>query len=148
MRRKDVVIAKHSCITDRIVWTYFGSSEEGARKAYWRACKKEVRRIRQWKNRMEERRRRLMHILAICGGSSSSSSCMRNLTARQRKAARKIIALCNNQPVQDRAFYNHIIEEARQRNWRSGRWKENRVKMFRYGKTHVASEYKKKGSSR
>ncbi|MFW5563415.1 MAG: hypothetical protein ACOCNX_00810 [Prevotella sp.] len=142
MRRSDKVVkVKRSCITDKIVWVYIGSSDEGARKAYWRACKKEVRRVRQWNSRMEERKQRLMHIIAICNSGSTSSSSFKRLAPQQRKAARRIVSQCKSQPVQERDFYNHILEEAKWRNLRSNRWKENRIKLFRYGKTHTPCEY-------
>lgn len=146
--RKKITIVKRSCINGKIVWVYHGVSQGAAHFAYWQACKKEVRRVRQWKNKMKERRRKLTHILTGGNSSSVSSSVMRTLSDRQRKAAYEMLRLCNKQPVQTGDFYDHIIEEARQRNWLSTRWKENREKLYRYGKTHTANEYKSTGKPR
>lgn len=147
VKNHKVVIVKHSCITGRIVWVYFGKSEEAARKAYWRACKKEVRRVRNWGNHIAERRQQFMHLITMSNSSSSINSLMADLTPQQRKAARTIINMSKQPPAQDREFYDHIIEEARRRNFRSERWRENREKLFRYGKTHTKWEYQPKGAS-
>ena len=139
-----VIIIKRSCLTGRIVWAYRGDSEEGARKAYWRACKKEVRRVRNWMKRMANRRRQLLRIITHGDSTSVSSSILKNMNPQQRAAARKIIQLAKNEPPLDRAFYDHIIEEAKRRNWQSARWADSRTKMIRYGQTYVKSEYKPK----
>ena len=140
-----VLIVKRSCLTDRIVWVYHGTSEEAARKAYWRACKKEVFRIRNWMNKMIRRRNRLLSIITHGDNSSASSSAFKLTPPEKRKSARKIIQLAKEEPQPDREFYDHIIEESRRRNWASDRWKDNRIKMIRYGQTHAASEYQAKG---
>lgn len=139
-----VVVLKRSCLTGKIVWVYQGNSEEGARKAYWRACKKEVRRMRNWMQRMARRRRQLLRLITHSDSCSVSSSMLKSMNPQQRAAARKIIQLAKNEPPMDRAFYDHIIEEAKRRNWQSGRWKKAREKMIRYGQTHTASEYQPK----
>lgn len=146
-REKNIIVVKRSCLTGKIVWIYRGSSYEGARLAYWRACKHEVRRVRSWASRMAERRRQLMRLLTGSDSSSSSSILARKMTPEQRKAAREIIQMGKQPPPRDSAFYDHIVEEARRRNWRSNRWKDNREKMFRYGKTHTPCEYKSKKKS-
>lgn len=146
VNKKDykVVVLKRSCLTGRIVWAYRGDSEEGARKAYWRACKKEVWRVRNWMKKMSRRRRMLLRLVTHSDSSTVSSSIYKKMTPEQRKAARKIVKLANTEPQPDREFYNHIIEEAKRRNWQSARWAKNREKMIRYGQTHVKSEYKAK----
>lgn len=146
VNKKDckVVVLKRSCLTGRIVWAYQGNSEEGARKAYWRACKKEVRRVRNWMQRMARRRRQLLRIITHSDSSSVSSSMLKSMNPQQREAARKIIQLAKKEPPMDRAFYDHIIEEAKRRNWQSGRWQEAREKMIRYGQTYTACEYQAK----
>ena len=139
-----VVVLKRSCLTGKIVWVYQGNSEEGARKAYWRACKKEVRRMRNWMQRMARRRRQLLRLITHSDSCSVSSSMLKSMNPQQRAAARKIIQLAKNEPPMDRAFYDHIMEEAKRSNWQSGRWKKAREKMIRYGQTHTASEYQPK----
>lgn len=70
------------------------------------------------------------------------------MTPQQRAALKKLTQLARQEPPQDREFYEHIIEEAKRRNWASGRWKMSREKMIRYGQTHTASEYKRKDNKK
>ena len=132
-KSKLIHVIKRSCITGKVVWIYHGHSHEGARWAYWQACKKEVKRVRQWAARMDERRRQLMRLLTG-GDSSSSGTVLDEMTPEQREAAKEILSLSKQEPPQDREFYDHIVEEARRRNWKSNRWSENRKKMIRFGK--------------
>lgn len=139
-----VLVVKRSCLTGRIVWVYNGSSEDAARKAYWRACKREVWRIRNWMKKMIRRRRRLLSVITHSDSSSVSSSAFKQMMPEEQKLARKIMQLAKGEPQADREFYDHIIEEAKRRNWASERWKANRARMVRYGQTHVESEYQAK----
>lgn len=142
-RKKTVTIVKRSCITGKIIWVYRGASSNGAHVAYWRACKKEVRRVRQRKAIMNERRRRLMKLLAISDSSSTDSSIFGACrTPEQVKAIKSIIQMWKQEPSQDRNFYDHLIEEARRRNWFSERWRGNREKMIRYGQSFANGERK------
>ena len=149
MNRKSKLVwhIVRSCITGKVVWIYHGHSMEGCRIAYWRACKKEIRRVRQWGQLMEERRKNIMHLLNHGDDSCSSSSlCERkDFTPEQRAAAREIVRISKQQPDPGLDFYEHIIEESKRRNERSARWRENRNRMVRYGQTHTKSEYKPKG---
>lgn len=132
-RKKIVRIIKRSCLTGRVVWIYHGRSHEAGRKAYRKAVKREVHRIRQWTYRMAERRRKLMRMLGL-GDSSSSSTIYDGMTPEQRAAAKEIVKMGKQPPPGDREFYDHIVAEARHRNWQSSRWQETRTKMVRYGK--------------
>ena len=127
-------IIKRSCLTGRVVWIYHGRSQEAARKAYWRACKKEVRRVRQWTARIAARQKILMQMLGLGDSSSSSSGIYEGMTPEKKAAAREIVRMGKQPPPQGREFYDHIVEESKRRNWRSKRWKDNRMKMVRYGK--------------
>lgn len=140
----NVLIVKRSCLTGRMVWMYRGTSEEAARKAYWRACKKEVWRIRNWMKRMSRRRKRLLSVITHGDSGSASSSAFKQIPPEKRKLARAIMQLAKDEPRIDREFYDHIVEEAKRRNWASRRWGNDRMKMIRYGQTHVDSEYEKK----
>lgn len=145
---RKVIVIKRSLLTGKIVWVYRGTSYEGARKAYWRACKKEVRRVRQWSQLMLKRKKSLLRLITHSDSSSVSSSTLRKMSPRQRKLAREIIKMAETPPPMCRDFYDHIMEEYRRRNWQSKRWRENREKLFRYGQTHVPSEYKPNGRPR
>lgn len=144
-KKKDTkIFIKHSCLTGKVVWVYRGTAE-GARKAYYRACKREVRRVRQWTSAMAARRQHLMKIITGSdSGSSSSTAILKRTSGERRKAVYEILRLGKQPPPQGRAFYDHLKEEARRRNWRSGRWKENREKMIRYGMTHTPGERRQK----
>lgn len=136
-----VLIVKRSCLTRRIVWVCRGASEEAARKAYWRACKMEVRYIRNWTKSMIRRRRLLMNIVTHGDDGAASNPALKS--SRKRELTRRLIQLAKEEPVPDREFYDHIIEEAKRRNLASDRWKINRTKMTKYGQTYVESEYQK-----
>lgn len=125
-RRHLVTIIKRSCITNKVVWIYRGASREAGRHAYWKACKKELEKVKQWAERMADRKRRLTLML----GSSDSSSLPGNkasgkgssanmfggeLTDEQRKAARELVRMAKQEPPPDMEFYNHIVEERRRR---------------------------------
>lgn len=133
-KSKLVHVIKRSCLTGKVIWIYHGHSHSGARQAYLKACKKEIQRIRQWALKMQERRRAIMRLLT--DGESSFSGNLFNdcMTPEQRAAAKEILAMSKNEPPQDREFYDHIVEEAKRRNWKSERWSENRKKMIRFGK--------------
>ena len=78
----------------------------------------------------------------INGGNSSSSGINVNKykDPAVRRLARQMCKLIKAQPPKDTAFYDHIVEEAKRRNWQSKRWEKEREQMIRYGKTHVKSE--------
>lgn len=133
-RRHLVTIIKRSCITGKVVWIYQGVSHNAGRHAYWKACKAEIRRIRQWTARMAARQRALMQVVGLGDSSSSSSDIYEGMTPEQQAAVKEISKMSHQPPPPDREFYNHIVEESRRRNWQSNRWKENRTKMIRYGK--------------
>lgn len=139
-----VLVVKRSCLTGRIVWMYRGASEEAARKAYWRACKKEIRRVRDWAKKMSRRRRLLLSIVMHNDNSSVSSSAFNQMSCEKRKLARRVMQIAKDVPQPDREFYDHVIEEAKRRNWASDRWKTNRMRMVRYGQTHTEGEYQSK----
>lgn len=140
----NVLIVKRSCLTGRIVWVYRGTSEDAARKAYWRACKKEIRHIRDWAKKMSRRRKILLSIVTHGDCNSVSSSVFNQMSSEKRRLARRIMQLAKDVPQPDREFYDHVVEEAKRRNWASDRWKVNRTKMVRYGQTHIESEYQAK----
>lgn len=133
--RELVTIIKRSCITGKVVWIYRGVSREAGRRAYYRACKQEIRRIRQWTARMTVRQLALMQVVGLGGSSSSSGSGIyEDMTPEQLAAVKEISKMGCQPPPLDREFYNHIVAEAQHSNKKSDRWKENRQKMIRYGK--------------
>ena len=141
---KKLLILKHSCLTGRVVWAYRCDTEEAARRAYYRACKKEVRRIRQWSAKMAERKRKRAMIFNGSNSSSSGINVNKYKDPAVRRLARQMCKLIKDQPPKDTTFYDHIVEEAKRRNWQSKRWVKERDQMIRYGKTHIKSEYQPK----
>lgn len=119
-RRHLVTIIKRSCITNKVVWIYRGASRNAGRLAYWRACKKELEKMKQWAERMADRKRRLTMVLGMSESSLSGSKSSGNrsggeLTDEQRKAARELFRMSKQEPPPDMEFYNHIVEERRRR---------------------------------
>jgi len=129
--RKLVTIIKRSCLTGKVVWIYRGASRNAGRHAYWKACKKELEKVKQWAERMAERKRRLTLMLGSSDSSSSSGNGTSGnkasgkgsagnmfggeLTDEQRKAARELVRMAKQEPPPDMEFYNHIVEERRRR---------------------------------
>lgn len=113
--RKLVTIIKRSCITGKVVWIYQGVSREAARIAYWRACKKELEKMKHWTEQMADRKRMVGAVMGMLSCSSSSSVFDVNMTDEQRQAARELAKLRKEEPALDTGFYEHIMEERRQR---------------------------------
>lgn len=105
---------RNSCITGRAVWLHFGHSSEAARKAYWRACRKEVERIRNW---TETAARRKANILGLLSALTANLPVGEELPPEKKAAARRLVAIAEK-AVCDRGFYDHIMEERRRRQQR------------------------------
>ncbi|MBO4499167.1 MAG: hypothetical protein J5732_02810 [Bacteroidaceae bacterium] len=113
--RKLITIIKRSCITDKVVWIYQGVSYEAARIAYWRACKKELEKIKHWTEQMADRKRMVGAVMGVLSCSSSSSVFDDHMTDEQRQAARELAKLRKEEPAMYTGFYEHIMEERRRR---------------------------------
>ena len=117
--RHIVTIIKRSCITNKVVWVYRGVSREAGRRAYYRACKKELEKVRHWMERMADRKRRLTMMLRMpesSGPSDTGSSANifgGELTDEQRRAARELVKLSKQEQPPHSDFYDHIVEERR-----------------------------------
>lgn len=114
-RRHLVTIIKRSCLTGKVVWIYRGASHNAGRHAYWKACKKELEKVKQWAERMAERKRRLTMMLGMTESSLAGNIFGGELTDEQRKAARELVKMGKQEPPPDMEFYNHIVEERRRR---------------------------------
>lgn len=128
-RRHLVTIIKRSCLTGKVVWIYRGMSHNAGRLAYWKACKKELEKVKQWSERMADRKRKLTMVLGLsdsntsANGSSGKASANGTsgnmigdeLTDEQRKAYRELVRMSKQEPPPDMEFYNHIVEERRRR---------------------------------
>ncbi|MBR5395766.1 MAG: hypothetical protein IK144_11920 [Bacteroidaceae bacterium] len=108
-----ITIIQKSCLTGQAVWIYRGPSERSARLAYWRACKRELERVRQWGETLAKRRSNIQRLLSC--DSSSSSVLDAGLTAEQIEAAKQLLAIGKRETDGKTEFYNHIIEERRRR---------------------------------
>lgn len=146
-RKKDYIKIVRSCLTGKIVWVYIGSSENGARKAYWKACRHEIYRIRHWSEKMARRRRKLMS-LAGYKGNAMTIPVSKDMTPKQRAAIRELNKLIKAEPPKDTSFYDHIIAEVKRRNSRSARWVDTRQKLIRYGKCRRPSDCQRTGRPR
>ena len=108
-----ITIIQKSCLTGQAVWIYRGPYERSARLAYWRACKRELERVRQWGETLAKRRSNIQRLLSC--DSSSSSVLDAGLTAEQIEAAKQLLAIGKRETDGKTEFYNHIIEERRRR---------------------------------
>lgn len=107
-----VTVIRRSCLTGKVVWIYRGTSRAAARVAYLRACRKEVDRVRSWKEWVRLRKATVLRILSECTASLSIDAV---LTPEQTEAARKLQAIGKKDVECDTDFYDHIMEERRRR---------------------------------
>ena len=107
-----IVEIRRSCITGKVVWVYRGRTKAAAHVAYWRACKAEIERVKQWPEIMARRR---AWILKILNDAMANLPIDAELTPEQKQAAKELQAMAKKEPPCDREFYNHIMEERRRR---------------------------------
>ncbi len=108
-----ITIIRRSCLTGQAVWIYQGPSKVSARLAYWRACRRELERVKHWGETMAQRRRNILRLMSC--DSSSSSVLDASMSDEQQAAARKLLAVAKMETDGRTEFYNHIIEERRRR---------------------------------
>ena len=107
-----MTFVRRSCITGKIVWVCHTTSKGAARLAYWRACRKELERMRQWTKTVSDRCSNIMRFLSDCTAEIPITS---SLTTEQTAAARKLKALGPRKEEYHTDFYDHIVEERRRR---------------------------------
>ena len=110
VREKKVTVICKSCITGRAVWIYQGRGSSYI--AYWRACKKEVERIRNWPTIAARRKESIERLINICTGNFSINA---ELTPAQKEAVEKLKRIKDKGATCYRDFYNHIMETRRLR---------------------------------
>ena len=113
MRKKKpkVIVIKRSCLTGEAVWVYRGPSREAARRAYWRACKREIQRVKDWGRTAAERVAAIRKLATDC----TSRLAGKVLTPAQEEAIRQLKTIEKKLPEYHCAFYDHIMEERRRR---------------------------------
>lgn len=107
-----VTVIRYSCLTGKAVWLYQGPSKQAARAAYRRACERELSRVRMWKKISDKYKVYMRNILDAHMVTIPITS---ELTDAQKKAARQLLRIANEPYPCYLEFYNHIIEERRQR---------------------------------
>lgn len=107
-----VTIIRRSCLTGVPVWVYRGPSVAAARQMYWRACKREIERVRNWPELMRKRRER---ILCQLDAVTAALPITHQLSDEQRQAVRALQAEARKEPERESEFYRHIMEERRRR---------------------------------
>ncbi len=112
MNSKIKTFIRRSCLTGKIVWIYRGPSENAARMAYCRACKKEMVRIKQWSQTLAKRAANIAHFLSDCTAEIPITA---EFTQEQTNAARLLQTLGRQQSEYHRDFYEHVMEEQRQK---------------------------------
>lgn len=121
------MIIKRSCITGQIVWVYRGLSSSGAVRAYRRVRRVEMKRVRQWHERIERKRRAIAQLLNDCLAAIPLTA---QLTSEQQAAVHRLKAISEEPGEYCNDFYNHIIEECQRSNTASRRWREYRERTF------------------
>lgn len=128
MKKKDTVtVIKRSCLTGKAVWFYRGPSMESMRKAYFRACKREIERVHNWSHRMENCNASIRKLLNQCLDGLPINA---ELSPEQKEASSQLQGIIKRGTPCYREFYDHILEEARRKNAASRRWAAARAKKF------------------
>lgn len=107
-----MTVIVRSCLTGKAVWIYQGPSKAACRKAYWRACKREMERVARWNETVDERRASLQRLLAEL---TARLPPMGELPPEKKAAAKVIASMAAERPKCDTAFYDHIVETRRRR---------------------------------
>lgn len=108
-----VTVVKRSCVTGNPVWLYRGYSKAAARKAYQRACHKEVERVKDWAKIAARRVSGIRMFLADCMAELPINA---KLTEQQREAIKQLRAIENGATVCQSEFYEHIMMMRLRRN--------------------------------
>lgn len=111
-KHRSVTVILRSCLTGRFVWIYQGPSRDAARKAYLRACEKEIDWVR---NRSESMARRTAAITRLLTNCLAEKPIDEELTPEQQEAAKELQAISNKPLECNSEFYGHIMEERRRR---------------------------------
>lgn len=108
----NITIILKSCLTGKAVWIYQGASRDAARVAYWRACRKEMERVRRMADAAARRKANIMRMLTeLTDGMPAISE----LPPEKKQLAKQLVALSEKAPATGSAFYEHIMEERRRR---------------------------------
>lgn len=110
-KRQYVKIVR-SCLTGKVVWIYRGLSQNAARLAYWRACQKEIERVRNWAQKMQSRKDHILRVLEECSASLPLNA---ELTKEQKEASRELQSIIRKGQECHSEFYDHIMETRRRR---------------------------------
>lgn len=108
-KKKLITIIRRSCVNGKPVWIYQGPSRNAAHLAYWRACRNEIERVRNWSKTSQERLHAAEQLLIRCTGTHLTSA----LTPSQAAAARQLQKILKTGLPCHLDFYEHIMEERR-----------------------------------
>ena len=122
-QKHNVVKILKSCITGKAVWIYMGPSMTACRKASARACQKEVERIRHIGELTARRKANIMQLLNDCLAGQPID---KELPPEKKAAAKRLIAIAEQDAFTDRDFYDHIMERSRQCG--KSRWRQAAAK--------------------
>lgn len=111
-KRHNTTVIRRSCVNDKPVWIYMGASEDAARIAYWRACKHEVKRIKNWGKIVARRMKNISRLLTNC---TAAMPMMQVMTRQQEDTIKQLQSIDKDKFVCQRDFFDHIMEERRRR---------------------------------
>lgn len=106
------IFFRRSCLTNKIVWICHAPTKGAARLAYWRACKRELERVKHWSNTVARRCANIARFRSDCTAEIPITA---EFTPEQVSAARQLQSIEKHESEYHSDFYDHIIEERRQR---------------------------------
>jgi hypothetical protein len=111
-RKQRTPVIRYSCLTGKAVWIYYSPSDEAMWKAYQRARKAEVERVRNWGKTVAQRKQNILRLLSDC---TAPLGVIDELPPEKRDAAKRLLQMADTPRPCHRDFYNHLMAEAKNR---------------------------------
>lgn len=123
-KKRAMKVLRKSLLTGKAVWIGIERTYNAEWKAYKRACRKEITRMRGWGYVVARRKKNILNLLSEL---TARLPIIGNISKEQRAAAKALTQLADNEPPKQSDFYDHIHEEKRQHynaQRREKRWQE------------------------
>lgn len=123
-KKRIMKVIRKSALTGKAVWIGIERTYNTEWKAYKRACRKEITRMRGWGYVVARRKN---NVLRLLNELTARLPILGDIPQDQREAAKALTKMADYEPSKQSDFYDHICEERRQREnarRREKRWKE------------------------
>lgn len=111
-KRRILKVIRKSVLTGRAVWVSHNRTYRACRLGYKAACKHEAMRIRLWGRAINSRKK---NVLRLLGDLTADLPIIGDVVQEKRDAAKALNEIADGEPVCDKNFYEHVMEEKRLR---------------------------------